>query len=267
MSRAFALLAAFSTLALAAACGSSVVDQQTSGTGGATSTTTATSTATSTSSTGGAPTICGGEVGKPCGPDEFCHFDPGLTPCGLADGTGTCQPKPAGCLADCPGVCGCDGQFYCNGCSANAAGVDVNPTLTCVPQEDAYRAVSMMTSIPRFLVLKASPSRKLCFRLMVTPMQSTGIGIDGDGWSVMSAEVTDDPSDCDFPPGFAPPPDGPSFSTTMPSSMGSLGFTQSTAGCQVAINATLNLPGAPAWAPMQEQFYTSQALPIEGGCP
>jgi hypothetical protein len=164
-------------------------------------------------------------------------------------------------------VCGCDGQFYCNACGANQAGVDVNPTITCAPAEDTYRAVSMMTSIPRFLILKSSPSRKLCFRLMVTPMQSTGIGIYGDGFAVMQAEVTDDPSDCDIPPGFAAPPDGPSFSTTMPSSMGGLGLTQSPAGCQVVINATLKLPGAPAWAPTQEQLYTSQGLTIEGGCP
>jgi hypothetical protein len=27
------------------------------------------------------------------------------------------------CTTDCPGVCGCDGKFYCNECDANRAGI------------------------------------------------------------------------------------------------------------------------------------------------
>lgn len=29
------------------------------------------------------------------------------------------------CTADCPGVTGCDGKFYCNTCEANKAGIRV----------------------------------------------------------------------------------------------------------------------------------------------
>lgn len=29
------------------------------------------------------------------------------------------------CTTDCPGVCGCDGQIYCNECEANRNGITV----------------------------------------------------------------------------------------------------------------------------------------------
>ena len=29
------------------------------------------------------------------------------------------------CTSDCPGVCGCDGNFYCNECVANSKGIRV----------------------------------------------------------------------------------------------------------------------------------------------
>lgn len=30
------------------------------------------------------------------------------------------------CTADCPGVTGCDGKFYCNECEANANGITID---------------------------------------------------------------------------------------------------------------------------------------------
>jgi hypothetical protein len=53
--------------------------------------------------------------------------------CGYADQTGHCEPRPGGCTKDCPGVCGCDGKFYCNVCEAHAAGVDDANTMSCMP--------------------------------------------------------------------------------------------------------------------------------------
>ncbi len=38
---------------------------------------------------------------------------------------------PTGCDDDCPGVCGCDGQFYCNACNAQQAGTDVSDSDAC----------------------------------------------------------------------------------------------------------------------------------------
>jgi len=32
------------------------------------------------------------------------------------------QNHPGICMQDCPGVCGCDGETYCNECIANSVG-------------------------------------------------------------------------------------------------------------------------------------------------
>ena len=67
---------------------------------------------------------CGGFLGLQCNPDEWCEYDnPGS--CGNADQGGACRPRPQVCTKDCPGVTGCDGEFYCNACMAHRAGYDV----------------------------------------------------------------------------------------------------------------------------------------------
>ena len=35
------------------------------------------------------------------------------------------------CQDDCPGVCGCDGQVYCNECYANQKGIKVVDSFLC----------------------------------------------------------------------------------------------------------------------------------------
>ncbi|GIV34673.1 MAG: hypothetical protein KatS3mg031_2208 [Chitinophagales bacterium] len=35
------------------------------------------------------------------------------------------------CTLDCPGVCGCDGKFYCNTCEAHRHGIEVDPGRKC----------------------------------------------------------------------------------------------------------------------------------------
>jgi hypothetical protein len=79
---------------------------------------------------GGAGAVCGGIAGTVCGETEYCDFADDAM-CGAADQTGTCTLKPEGCTEDCPGVCGCDGQFYCNACGAAQAGIDVDPNGSC----------------------------------------------------------------------------------------------------------------------------------------
>ena len=65
---------------------------------------------------------CGGcATNADCLPRELC-----LHPSGTCGGPGVCEPRPEGCTADCPGVCGCDGTTYCNACNAAAAGVGVS---------------------------------------------------------------------------------------------------------------------------------------------
>jgi hypothetical protein len=74
---------------------------------------------------------CGGMVGAVCGSDKWCDYPANMT-CGWADGMGECRPKPTGCPEDCPGVCGCDLQFYCNECMASVAGVDITGGNECI---------------------------------------------------------------------------------------------------------------------------------------
>jgi hypothetical protein len=78
----------------------------------------------------GGPQVCGGLRGGECDAKSYCHYTPAAQ-CGAADATGVCQPRPQVCPQDCPGVCGCDGKFYCNSCMAQSAGVDVSPNTTC----------------------------------------------------------------------------------------------------------------------------------------
>jgi hypothetical protein len=76
--------------------------------------------------------MCGGIANIQC-PDPnlaYCDFDDKIT-CGQGDMAGTCMPRPDVCPKDCPGVCGCDGKFYCNACEAHRAGTDDSPTGTC----------------------------------------------------------------------------------------------------------------------------------------
>ncbi len=77
-------------------------------------------------STAGCPDIvcpavdCWGDAD--CPPGSYCAKQKGEC---LAEGI--CEPIASGviCTADCPGVCGCDGEFYCNECMALGAGVNV----------------------------------------------------------------------------------------------------------------------------------------------
>ena len=54
-----------------------------------------------------------------CSKDEDC-FDPAL----MAGHSGICT-------TDCPGVCGCDGETYCNECVANSMGIRIVGNSPC----------------------------------------------------------------------------------------------------------------------------------------
>jgi len=76
--------------------------------------------------------MCGGFASLQC-PEPmvaFCDYDD-KSACGQTDATGVCTLRPAACTDDCPGVCGCNGKFYCNPCQAHRDGTDIHPMGTC----------------------------------------------------------------------------------------------------------------------------------------
>lgn len=78
--------------------------------------------------------FCGGFAGMTCDDASYCDYDSG---CGFADEGGVCRPRPSGCSRDCPQVCGCDGNTYCNGCLAASMGVDVLSDGPCESSGDS----------------------------------------------------------------------------------------------------------------------------------
>ena len=57
---------------------------------------------------------CGGFIGIPCDPGEFCLYPEDT--CNWADMMGTCQAIPDGCFFLWDPVCGCNGETYANEC-------------------------------------------------------------------------------------------------------------------------------------------------------
>src|SRR5262245_42448219 len=115
-----------------AGCGGNVTvgGTEASGTGGGTSGETGGTAGTGTTASA---VECGGKSVKEGSFDEWCDY-PDSSVCGCCDLTGVCNHKPLDlCGLDCSGVCGCNGQFYCNECVAQRDGVDIDPTQDCTP--------------------------------------------------------------------------------------------------------------------------------------
>jgi hypothetical protein len=79
--------------------------------------------------------FCGGLAGGQCAMDGYCSFKPRDCASPL-DVSGVCSPRPLTCTKDCPGVCGCDGKFYCNACLAHFVGVDDTTSTSCMRSMD-----------------------------------------------------------------------------------------------------------------------------------
>jgi len=73
---------------------------------------------------------CGGFLGTPCAPYEWCDYPDGSY-CGGDDSTGVCRTRPTACDFIYDPVCGCDGITHDNECAANAAGVDASSPGAC----------------------------------------------------------------------------------------------------------------------------------------
>ncbi|WP_437902178.1 hypothetical protein WME95_26405 [Sorangium sp. So ce327] len=132
----------------------------------------------SSTSSGATPLACGGRSGGICGKEDFCDFPDDS--CGTFDTTGRCTPRPGGCPEDCPGVCGCDNQFYCNACAAQQAGVDVSANASCIePEVGRYTASYWPGGLDHLTVYRARPEADLCVVLYAeAPSRQSPVGFD-----------------------------------------------------------------------------------------
>jgi len=225
-----------------------------------------------TSNGGGATAqVCGGKAGIPCAADAWCQWDPQGS-CGAFDNTGTCQTKPGGaCPPDCPGVCACDGLFYCNACEAHAAGFDVSTNGTCGFGEAGgpdpeYAAYMLPTDVPRYVVTKTEHAADRC---VIMTVAAIGGGVFPNiqvtmGWGVEDAFVTPHASDC-LPGANGFPLPFPGDGAQAIDGKGSV--KQDSAGfpCTVAFDVAFAFEPAPG-LPGDDALQSDGLLIQNGGC-
>ncbi|WP_437825975.1 hypothetical protein [Sorangium sp. So ce1153] len=254
---------------LLAACGGSVdTPPGSGGAGGAGGATSSTSDgaggATSSTSGGGgeAPVACGARSGGTCSAEEFCDFPDDS--CGTFDTIGECSARPEVCPADCPGACGCDGQFYCNACAAQGAGVDVSESTSCMkPVAVDYAASYWPGGLDHIIVYKADPEADRCVMLFAdAPVEGAPEGFNvalPTPWGVSRVERTDRAADCT--PGTLSP------TGKVVNAMGASGVltweieTAATLPCSLGLNVTVTFPDEPATVVLR-----ATDLEVEGGC-
>jgi hypothetical protein len=267
----FAWSGALALVLTAAACGGRVVVDAPalggsggSGTGGSN---------TGGSNTGGTTVAktCGGKQGFVCDPGEWCQADqPGS--CTNYDGAGTCQPIPGGtCPPDCPGVCGCNGLFYCSACAAHQAGADVSSSLSCASPADAgtpptYSASILPTDGPRYAIIKTEWEQDRCIVIFVVGFPPPGpFTIDVTaGWSVERIFAAPGAATCANLPGTWPtPPDAVDAFIAS----GSIKQDNTSFPCFVNVAVTGTWQSAPAWVPTSDTLLVDN-LPVQGSvCP
>ena len=74
---------------------------------------------------------CGGFANAKCAANEYCDYTENS--CGVADGAGTCHPRPVACPAIVAEreVCGCYGKVHASECAAAVDGTDLNANGSC----------------------------------------------------------------------------------------------------------------------------------------
>ena len=83
----------------------------------------------STASAAGPGELCGGFIGIPCGPGQFCQKPAGQ--CHFADNFGVCVVRPQICTRIYRPVCGCNGKTYSNDCVRQSAGAQLDHVGRC----------------------------------------------------------------------------------------------------------------------------------------
>lgn len=254
--------------------GASTTTSSTASTSSTTTTSSSSSSSTSSSSTGATsstsggpdagPTTCGGKAGTPCAPDAFCDFATNAA-CGTFDAAGVCQPRPQGCTADCPGVCGCDGSFYCNACSAHALGVDDDSNAVCAMPGDpgVYSAAQLPTNLQRLAIFKAYAATDLCVRIILV----AGGGAPPSqiqcpsGWGVERTELVTGAKYCSAQNPW--PPAGTTTAAT--TATGVIDFPpMGPPPCALDVHVKMSFP---AGAPSSNDVMVANGVNVQGGCP
>lgn len=210
---------------------------------------------------GGADSSCSAIGSTPCPTDSFCS-----TPDGQCDAPGQCLPKPDGCFTDCTGVCGCDGNFYCNACEANAAGVGVSGETDCQPDEVVYRARLWLGGLDHLVLMKQNLTHDTCVRLFADWPTAPGTYPDvtaPDGWGVNQIEAWPSSAGC-LEDEASPPPGAVSASEAH----GSIDWIIE-AGmfypCFLDASVSVAFDDPPPEVLATESLLAAR-LPVDGGC-
>jgi hypothetical protein len=209
-------------------------------------------------SSGSSVGVGGGDGGcasnADCATTSFCDF-----PGDVCGGEGTCLPRPQGCTADCPGVCGCDGNDYCNACGAQALGVDVAGQGSC----ESYGAAYVAGEVDELLLWRRSLAPPSCSVIRFWTGPPTP-GIDvliPPPWAASGAAASPDPDDC-----------------LVPQSVGDVQATSASGGvalefsgpglsipCALVFEAELTFAEPPSWLTPSVVFELGD-VPVDGGC-
>ncbi len=185
---------------------------------------------------------CGGPNDIPCGQDEFCDLPDGAN----CEGEGTCAPRPEDCTENCPGVCGCDQQFYCNGCIASGQGVEVSDDTSCLPGQPSYAAQALPGGLDHILIMKQNDTAGRCIRIMAdAPTNGTyGVTIPSP-WGVNTITASHSTTDCLDP--NQSPPGTPEHAA---SATGTISWTLDPnhyGPCQLDVAVTATFDNPPGW--------------------
>ncbi|EYF08456.1 hypothetical protein [Chondromyces apiculatus] len=243
---------------LAVACGSTVEDPNPNSTSGGDG-----GRGAGGGAGGGTPSSCDLFSDPGCGDGETCVHADGS--CGSNDSGGLCTPRPTDCELDCPGVCGCDAQFYCNECYARMAGNDVSSTVLC-DDPITYSAQYAGGGHDNIVLLAADGFRNFCVKVFLQHPAENAAGFDftlQQGWGVSRVEMTGDYTDC----AQSQPDSAPSRASTGGRGTVSWELEPNTViPCTIDVSAVAHFPPSDnLWHPTTLPLSATD-IPVDGGC-
>jgi hypothetical protein len=246
-------------LAMLTACGDEVTVKH-AGDGGADPVATTTTTTTTATTTTAPPSNkpCGPGQ-PPCPPTEYCDM-PGSA-CSVQ---GNCAARPRDCNEDCPGICGCDGQNYCNACLAHAAGVD-DSGASCSAGDYSYAAAAWPGGLDHIIIMRADNTNDTCVRVYIdAPITGSYPITTPSSWGVSQVDASASASGClDSQSAMMGAP------ATTNSASGSIDW-QLAAGmyypCTLDIDVALTLQAPPPGGLDTTEMLEAVAIVVDGGC-